>query len=220
MSEWQGSTPSAAVPERFSRDRTKFPRIRLRRPWFCRLETRLMFCCSAIVALSSGMRSATRQAILSDGKCCRALVACSKASAEEPSTIKASKFSPIRIETASERVRAIWFSTPSIISKMVRALSSKTGSEFRIRSRVSTMLAKCEHFQSRKLAGNGLKTLFLSLAPFAPQRRGIIIWRNLVRGAEMHLCHFPQNAGPAFFDQLFRRFLDVLGHAPLQSHFE
>ena len=67
------------------------------------------------------------------------LVACSNAIALSPSTTKTSKFSASKTKTASAIVRTTRVSTSSIISKMLRARSWKTGSAFSISSRVSTI---------------------------------------------------------------------------------
>ena len=85
------------------------------------LEILVIFCCCA--ADSASFALGERQTTLSEGKCCRALVACSMAIGFSPSTTNPSKFSPSNTETASDIVRTTRVSMPSISSRMARARS-------------------------------------------------------------------------------------------------
>src|SRR5437763_15556974 len=94
---------------------------------------------------------------LNDGKCCRTTVAVSTADSDSPSMTKPSKLSAINIETASETLRTMRVSVQFVRSKIDSNRSSKTGSGFKIRTRVSTENTGNCSLQSRNPA-------FLALA--------------------------------------------------------
>src|SRR5437588_7798210 len=97
-----------------------------------------MCCCLAVrIECADGCSQGTHKSF-NDGKCCRATVAVSTADSGSPSMMKPSKLSAINIATASETLRTMRVSVQFVRSKIDSNRSSKTGSGFKIRTRVST----------------------------------------------------------------------------------
>src|ERR1700730_9774278 len=152
-----------------------------------------------------------------EGKCCRTLVACSRARAASPSTTRPSKLSSKRTEIASANDRTMRVSTPASISMTDKTRSWKTGSAFRMRSLVSTTTKfSVETIKAGTLPAVSKRHLFAKISLFGG--RGVVFGRNFVGSPEMDLGNLSQYCRSFCLHELCRGLLYFSRHAAAQPY--
>src|SRR5690349_357684 len=175
-------------------------------------------CCWALFVASGESFSLGAHKIFNEGKCCRATVAASIANSASPSMTKPSKLSPIRIATTSAIVRTTRVSVSSVKSKIESNRSSKTGSGFKIRTRVSTKRAgvwrPAKQDSCPSVVGNEGLTHPDALRRWCRKRAR----RDLVRRTEVDLGDLRKHLWPVLLHDVSRSGPDFTRRPTAQLH--
>src|SRR5215467_14659586 len=179
-----------------------------------------MCCWSAFSLASAQVFSHGAHRIFNDGKCCRATIAASIANSGSPSMTKPSKLSPIRMATTSAIVRTMRVSVLSVKLKIESSRSSKTGSGFKIRTRVSTRKAgvwrpgEQESCPSFRVVGNEGLTHPNTLRRGRRKKAR----RDLVRRAEMDFSDLRKHLWSVLLHDVSRSRLDFARRPTAKLH--
>src|SRR4029453_1077294 len=124
--------------------------------------------------------------------------------------MKPSKLSAINIATASETVRTMQVSVSSVMSKIDSNRSSKTGSGFRIRTRVSTKQDRGRKLLVGEQESCPFQRWQWCLTHPGPlrRRRGKRVRCYLMRSAEMNFSDLRKHLRPMLFDDRGRGAFD------------
>src|SRR6476646_2421309 len=158
-----------------------------------------MCCRRALRIESADGRSQGTHKSFNDGKCCRATVAVSTADSGSPSMMKPSKLSAINIATASERLRTTRISVQSVRSRIDSNRSSKTGSGFKIRTRVSTENTEIARWKAGILPFYRWQRQLTHPGPLRRRCRKRVR-RHLVRSTEMNFSDLGKRLRPVLLD--------------------